>query len=340
MTEPETTDSDAKKACAVCSSTIARSADKCPECQSYQSAVRRFASFWVQFIVPGLSLFVAILAITPLVLEKTRDYLAPDGPQFRLLSFFSNNVADPSGRLLVGEPFSISAQFINFGKDRIIIDESLHCEAREPLSAASETTRQTKTVNIEKIPEGTLLAAPIVVPPLYQSYFDFRIYLEREGNEVIEPGETRTVTWSTDTAEPVEYLEPSSLEDWDRETSTFTTLQSRMFYQKILDDISTVLKSGPVVRFPRGKLTDEQGNLEGFFLNIDCDVSVSDLPADGLSYFRAEELHLELLYESRGSNGVFPRWRLGKNIGGGFGNGFGNGAGGERDACGPMALTC
>lgn len=252
-------------------------------------------------MVPALSLIVTIVALLPSTVDRLVDALADKSPRYSVLTFFVDNVANLDGEVDADADFSIGVQVTNLNNAALIIDDSLWCYTREGI-VFEEATVQSDNPELA----GTRVA--------YSARFN--LYLENLEKTVVPAFSTATVQWEV-TEE--QYLELNAYSAGQL-GSQFARNGLPDFYAAVLQVFEPVRSGVSEENFPRGAYFAGE-TLASFFLNFDCDFEVEN--AFGVA---VEELHLEFVYESTGQEGVFPRWKIGKNVGDG-GGGFGNGSG-------------
>ena len=287
--------------CVDCKSRISVDAHKCPVCHSFQHRGRHFMT-----LAPSLSLIVAIIALLPATVNLLVSSLSDKSPRYNVLTFYPNNIAGENGEMLQPVDFSINAQVTNLSDETLIVDDSLTCATREGVQVAEELLSTEEP--------QSLFPEPIIVAPSG----GFELYFENSEKTVIPARSTQTVSWSVRDEQYVE-LYGWSTTRYGGET-TFSETELELFYDAILAEFADVRELSSNDHFPRGALIEEE-EVVSFFLNLDCSFDIENSSA-----IASEELHLEFVFEFSGDTGVFPRWRIGKNIGGGFGNGFGNGS--------------
>lgn len=283
--------------CVDCKSKISADAKKCAVCHSFQHRGRHLLS-----LAPTLSLIVAIIALLPATVSLVTSTLTDKSPEYNVLSFFSDNIAGPNGRIPQVVDFSISAQITNLSEETLIIDDSLQCYTRENIFFNKAKTPSEKTDVI------------IVVVP---DQAGFELYFENTVKTVIPAHTTHTVSWSV-TDETYVELDTWHTSKEDRMTK-YSASDLEKFYMSILAEFADAKTLKFPDNFPRG-VEIEEGEVKSFFLNLDCTFLLENSVSE-----KYEELHLEFVYEFSGKQGIYPRWSIGKNIGGGFGNGAGSG---------------
>lgn len=299
LNEEQSGEAENPKLCIACKQEILHGATKCYFCHSNQGWERHISGF-----VPALSLVVAIIAITPNVLNQIEKSLRRDGPNYEVLTFFADMPVNSDGTPKLKPEFQIGAQIRSLDTDTLIVDDSLHCEFRngiERIDHAAEITRsQTNT------------SKPIIVSNDW--YWPY-LYLENEVKSLIHAEQTVSVIWGISPNSSLEYENESN-------SSKYQTGQELSFYSDVLNDLQRIVpKTAADLEENDDHFLelDDQGKIISLSLHFDCRFSIGDTFGT-----KEHELHLEIFYEVSGSEGGdYPRWTLGKNIGGGAGNGAG-----------------
>lgn len=294
------------RTCVDCSLSISASARKCPHCHSYQKKWRH-----VLTLAPAFSLLVAILALLPTTVALIVGLFSERTPQYSVLTFSVDNIAGPNGRLDPPLDFSIEAQLTNLSDEALVVDDSLECNLREA------PTVQPQAPESEANQQDPSFPTVVIIRQV-----GFELYFENSEKTVIAPRSTETVSWEiTDD----QFLEFNPYETWDSvDLVKFSRNDLHTFYDHILYEFEPLRDPALEWMFPRDS-RHEDNMLSAFFLNLDCGFQLEN------AYGSVnEQLHLEFELEySSGSfsvdQGVYPRWHIGKNIGGW--GGFGNGAG-------------
>lgn len=246
-------------------------------------------------MVPFVGLLVGAVTFGPVVIFTWEKISSLYEPRFDIITFSAENVSNANGNIRNKPNFGISVQVINLSDKKLIIDDSLFCNIRDSVYY------KRKENNIEKSDDYKIFK---------DRGFGFNIYLENTNKMILEPGETKTSTWSTNDSISLEYYGNQN------DTLKYDNNNVRDFYIQIISDIKPIVSLWPNINLPRGSGQNKDGELIEFFLNLDCQLEIDQT---------LNEIHLEFVYENAGRQGNYPRWSVGKNISSGAGNGGGNG---------------
>ncbi len=287
------------KRCELCKSMMPIDGVKCRECHSFQDMRRH-----VNFLVPVISLLVALTATAPILVNSLSDYFSNPIPVYSVLTFAGLNVVDDDGDTIEPNEFGISAQLINTGSKLLVVDDSINCTLRKNLYKKRNLEQTHDKESDSGIPsEGAL--------------FQFDFYIEKNSHTVLHSGETATIKWTTQTSKKLEL--DQYLDIHYQKRGQYESDEVIEFYEEILDRAALVGKHWPHIDGDHGLPGIASDKLQYFFSDLDCSFKVSNGP-----YSVSKELHLEFFYEASGKEGKYPRWRIGKNISPGFGNGNGS----------------